>query len=115
MFYRFGPFWLDASRLDLLRDGKPLPAGRQALIVLMALLSRPGELVTKDEIMRAGWPSGVAEEGNIPVQIHHLRAVLDDQVKPHRWIATVPRRGYRFIGVITHAAARPQAWVAQES
>jgi len=110
--YRFGRFWFDARRGDLQRDGAPLAAGGQALDVLAVLLARPGHLVTKQEIMDAVWPDLAADEGNIPVQIHRLRQLLDDQAKPHRWIITVPGRGYRFAGEVQSSsgtAPQPQA------
>jgi predicted ATPase len=99
--FRFGRFWFDATRGDLHREGTAIAAGGQALEVLALLLARPGQLVTKDEIMAKVWPDLTAEEGNIPVQIHRLRQLLDDHAKPHRWIVTVPGRGYRFVGEVT--------------
>lgn len=111
--YRFGLFWFDARRGDLQRGGVAIAAGGQALEVLALLLARPGQLVTKDEIMDAVWPGLTAEEGNIPVQIHRLRQLLDDQAKPYRWVVTVPGRGYRFVGEVeTLRDASPAARVA---
>jgi predicted ATPase/DNA-binding winged helix-turn-helix (wHTH) protein len=98
--YQFGPFTLDARRGALTRNGAPVPAGHRALRLLTALLARPGELVTKDELMAAGWPGMIVEDNNIPTQIRLLRRWLDDERKPHRQIVTVPGRGYRFAGEV---------------
>ncbi len=105
--YRFGRFWFDAARSDLQLDGVPLAAGTQALDLLAALLAKPGMLLSKDELMKAAWPDLHVEEGNISVQIHHLRRTLRDSARPHRWIATVPGRGYRFIGRLEAAPSVP--------
>jgi predicted ATPase/DNA-binding winged helix-turn-helix (wHTH) protein len=98
--YRFGPFSLDAARGDLRRDGNRVAAGAQPLALLAALLARAGALVTKDDLMQAAWPGVTVEEGNISVQVHRLRQVLQDDKKPYRWIATESGRGYRFIGAV---------------
>jgi predicted ATPase/DNA-binding winged helix-turn-helix (wHTH) protein len=98
--YRFGRFWFDEARRDLQCDGVPLPARTQALDLLTALLAKPGALVSKDELMKAAWPGLNVEEGNIAVQVHYLRNLLQDTEKPYRWIATEPGRGYRFIGAL---------------
>jgi predicted ATPase/DNA-binding winged helix-turn-helix (wHTH) protein len=98
--YRFGPFSFDAARGDLRRDGDRVPAGAQALALLAALLGQAGALVTKDDLLQAAWPGLTVEEGNISVQVHRLRQLLEDAKRPHRWIATEPGRGYRFIGPV---------------
>jgi DNA-binding winged helix-turn-helix (wHTH) protein len=82
--YRFGPFSLDAARGDLRRDGKRVPAGAQPLALLAALIGRSGALVTKDDLMQAAWPGVTVEEGNISVQVHRLRQILQDDQKPYR-------------------------------
>ncbi len=105
--YRFGPFRLDARRGELVRGNTPVAVGGRALRVLGALVGRPGELVTKDELMAAGWPGIIVEEGNIPAQIRNLRQILGDDEAPHRFIVTVPGRGYRFVGDVTQPAAAP--------
>jgi predicted ATPase/DNA-binding winged helix-turn-helix (wHTH) protein len=98
--YRFGHFQFDAVRGDLRRDGERVQAGAQALALLAALLERAGALVTKDDLLQNAWPGLTVEEGNISVQMHRLRQLLDDTGKPHRWIATEAGRGYRFIGPV---------------
>jgi predicted ATPase/DNA-binding winged helix-turn-helix (wHTH) protein len=99
--YHFGPFRFDPVRRDLTRDGAPVAAaGGRALALLAGLLERPGELVTKDELYDKAWPGLLVEESNLSAQMRSLRVLLDDAARPHRWIATVPGRGYRFTGAL---------------
>src|SRR6202035_5517476 len=90
-----------ASTRELLRmerDGSTtrLPLGSRAADLLLVFLQRPGELVTKGEIMDAVWPGTAVEENNLPVQISALRRVLDAGRDDGSAISTVPGRGYRF-------------------
>jgi len=100
--YQIGAFRLNARTGELTRDGVPVPVGGRALRVLAALVARPGELVTKDQLMAAAWPGMLVGEANIPVQINLLRRWLDDGRKTHGQIVTVPGRGYRFAGEVLH-------------
>jgi len=106
--YEFGPFHLDSSAEILFRGADPLPVGRRAVAVLRALLERPGVPVSKDHLMQAAWPGLAVEEGNLTVQIAALRRVFEEEPDAHRWIETLPRRGYRFVGPITISAPRPE-------
>jgi adenylate cyclase len=101
----FGAFRLDRRRGYLSRqtaDGDlvPVTVGSRALEVLRLLIDRPGDLVSKEEIMNAVWPGTVVEGANITVQISALRRVLDEG---RNFIQTVPGRGYRFVGAVTMA------------
>lgn len=93
----FGPFRLDCANGILLRDGEPLSVGRRAINVLHALLQRPGEVLTKRQLMDAAWPDVTVEEANLHVQIASLRKVLGPAPGGGEWIATVPRVGYRLV------------------
>jgi adenylate cyclase len=99
--YAFGPFRLDISAEILFRGADPMPVGRRAVAVLRALLERPGAPVSKDALMQAAWPGLAVEEGNLTVQIAALRRVLGEEPGADRWIETLPRRGYRFVGSVT--------------
>lgn len=92
----FGPFKLDLAAAQLLRDGRVLPLRPKAYELLVALASRPGELVTKDELLDTVWGRRFITEGVIKAVVAELRSALGDDPKAPRWIATVPRRGYRF-------------------
>lgn len=96
-FYQFGPFRLDAARRVLLREGELLPLTPKAFDTLLLLVERPGELVTKDELMGRLWPDTFVEEGSLTRNISALRKALGENPREHRYIATVPGRGYRFV------------------
>ena len=97
-----GPFRFDRRDKLLFRradDGRHLPVsiGARALAVLEVLTDRPGDLVTKGEIMRVAWNGLTVEEGNLTVQISTLRRVLDAGSEGGSCIQTVSGRGYRFV------------------
>jgi TolB-like protein/DNA-binding winged helix-turn-helix (wHTH) protein len=79
----------------------PVEIGSRALAVLRVLLERPGDLVSRDEIMVAGWPGTVVEDNNLTVQISALRRVLDQDRAQGSCIQTVAGRGYRFVAPVT--------------
>ncbi len=105
----FGPFRLDPGQRQLFRitdgDEKPVALGSRALDLLVLLACRPGELISKDELMDAGWPDVAVEENNLSVQISSLRRALGDGQNGMRLIETVPGRGYRFLPEVTAGAA----------
>jgi len=98
--YTFGPFRLDISSEILFRGADPVPVGRRAVGVLRALVEHLGSPVSKDALMLAAWPGLAVEESNLSVQIAALRRVLAQEPGGDRWIETLPRRGYRFVGPV---------------
>ena len=102
--YDLGPFQLDVASRTLSNAGAPVPLGLHAVAVLTNLVERAPRLVPKSSIMDAVWPNVVVEESNLAVQIHSLRRALAQVPGGDRWIETLPRRGYRFVGPV---AARP--------
>ncbi len=102
--YTFGPFLLVPERQLLLRDLQPVAVGDRAFGLLMALVERAGQVVTKRELMARVWPDTVVVEGNIKVNIwalrQALRQALQDPQAPSAYIATVPGRGYRFTAAV---------------
>lgn len=93
----FGSFRLNCANGTLLRDGEPLPVGQRGFRLLEALVRRPGEVLSKAELMDAAWPGMTVEEANLSVQIASLRKMLGPAPDGGGWIATVPRVGYRFL------------------
>ncbi len=87
---------LNAEAGTLVRQGVPIPVGYRGLLLLAAFLKRPGEIITKSELMDAAWPGTAVEEGNLTVQIASLRKLLGPSADGSEWITTVPRVGYRF-------------------
>jgi DNA-binding winged helix-turn-helix (wHTH) protein/tetratricopeptide (TPR) repeat protein len=93
--YEFGPFRVDPDRQLLFRDGEPIALTPKAFQLLLALLRRHNEIVTKDELMKAVWPDTFVEETNLTRNIFSLRKALGE-TEQNRYIITVPGLGYRF-------------------
>lgn len=91
----FGPYRLLPKRHQLLKHGQPVNLGNRALTLLIALASRPGELLQKTELLHIAWPKLVVEECNLRTQIKTLRRTLGDDES--FYIATAPGLGYRFV------------------
>src|SRR5712691_6734662 len=103
-FRTLGPFRLDTQDDLLFRGAEPVTLGRRAIALLRALVERPGAVVSKDALIDAAWPGQAVEESNLTVQIAALRRALGEATGGDRWIETMPRRGYRFVGpVVTKA------------
>ena len=95
--YEFGDFRVEAGRRLLLHKGEPVPLAPKTFDTLLALVRRPGELVGKDDLMRAVWPDAIVEENNLNQHIAALRRMLQDPRGTNRFILTVPGRGFRFV------------------
>lgn len=93
--YEFGPFLVDPDKQTLFRDGGPIALTPKTFQLLLVLLRRRNELVTKDELMKAIWPDTFVEETNLTRNIFSLRKVLGE-TEHSRYIITVPGQGYRF-------------------
>ena len=104
--YDIGPFRLDPEAEVLTQAGTPLPLGPRAVAVFTALVERSREFVSKDRILAVAWPGVVVEEANLAVQISTIRRVLARVPGGERWIETLPRRGYRFLGPVTPVDSR---------
>ncbi|MGX5845228.1 ATP-binding protein [Mesorhizobium sp. ArgA1] len=96
----FGPFTLIPERQSLLRGDSPVRIGGRALDLLTALVERPGEILTKAELMARVWPSTFVDEANLKVNVLTLRRTLGDGRDAPGYIATVTGRGYRFIAPV---------------
>ena len=99
----FGSFRLLPTRRVLLEGEKPVRLGSRAFDILLALVERGGELVSKDELMARVWPNTFVEEGNLKVQVAGLRRALGDSRGSDRYLVTIPGRGYRFVAPVTFA------------
>ena len=96
----FGPYRLLPMQFLLLEGDKRVPLGSRALEILVALLERPGELVTKQELMDRVWPNVFVEPANLTVHISALRRALRVGRDGNRFIINIPGRGYRFVASI---------------
>ncbi len=98
--YLVGPFSLDTQNDLLFRGGERVALGQRAVALLRALVERPGAVVSKDTLTEAAWPNQAVEESNLSVQIAAVRRTLSEVTGGDRWIETIPRRGYRFVGPV---------------
>src|SRR5262245_20821132 len=98
--YEFGPFRLDVSERLLLRDGQALQLRSKVFETLRVLVTNNGHLLGKDELMQAIWPDSIVEENNLDHNISTLRRTLGERGGGQKYIETVPRQGYRFVGTV---------------
>ena len=96
----FGPFRLFPTQFLLLEDEKPVSLGSRALEILIALLERRGELVSKRDLMARVWPNVFVEPANLTVHISALRRTLRDGQDGNRFIINIPGRGYCFVASV---------------
>lgn len=101
MLKRFGEFELDEGTRRLTRGGLPVRLTGQALELLFLLVSRPRELISREEVRQHLWPaSGADLEHSLDVLLNRLRVIMGDSGRIPRYIETVPRKGYRFLADI---------------
>ena len=100
--YRFGVFEADAATGELRKQGLRVKVNVQPFQVLLMLLARPGELLTREEISRELWPDGtfVDYEHGVNSAVNRIREALGDQARNPRFIETLARRGYRFVAPV---------------
>lgn len=99
-FFEFGPFRLEVSTRALYRGDEFVPVTPKALDTLFVLVEEAGRLVTKAELMRKVWPDAYVEEGSIANNVSMLRKLLNPSFEGDGPIATVARRGYRFVAPV---------------
>ena len=108
---RFGSYEVNRDRGDLRKHGVRLRIQEQPLHILIALLDNAGEIVSREELVERVWPAGsfVDFEHGLNAAVNRLRQILNDSAESPRYIETVPRRGYCFIGQIEREAASTAA------
>ena len=115
---RFGPFELAVQSGELVKFGQKLKLQGQPIQVLSILLEKAGEVVTREELRQRLWPTAnetfVDFDHGLNTDIRKLRAALGDEAETPRYIETLPRRGYRFIGKLTEEgmASAPAAGIS---
>ena len=105
--YEFGLFFLDADERVLRRDEITVGLTPKAFDILLFLVRNHGSALTKDELLEEVWPNTFVEEVNVAVNISILRKVLSDSKGGRKYIATIPRRGYRFVADVKKACEVP--------
>ena len=94
---RFGPFRFDVANGFLYRDGIALPLPPRALGVLAVLATRPGQVVTKQQLLDQVWKDTNVTDTSLAEAVSLLRQALGDEPQRGDFIQTIPRRGYRFV------------------
>src|SRR5690242_17135501 len=104
---RFGPFELDLRAAELRKDGLRIRLQDQPFQILRMLLERPGEVVLREEIRNQLWPNDTVVEfaHSINTAVMRLRDALGETADQPRYIETLARRGYRFIGQVEGPAS----------
>jgi DNA-binding winged helix-turn-helix (wHTH) protein len=111
---RFPPFRLDPDDASLWRGTKAIRLTPKAFAVLQCLAERHGQLVTKDVLLESVWPGTTVGDAVLKVCVREIRKALGDRVGAPRFVATVHRRGYRFIANVTDSDPRPERDGASE-
>jgi DNA-binding winged helix-turn-helix (wHTH) protein len=99
---KFGGFVVDVRAAELFRGGKKIKVQQQPMQVLLALLERPGDMVTREELREKIWPADtfVDFEHSLNTAIKKLRQALGDRANKSKFVETLPRRGYRFVAAV---------------
>jgi len=101
----FGRFRIVPHARLVDRNGSPMPLGSRAFDLLCVLVSRPGELASKGELMAKAWPDLAVEESNLRFHIARLRRALNDGREGERYVTNVPGRGYCFVAPVSRPAS----------
>src|SRR5258707_10635367 len=101
-YLRFGQFQVDLQREELFKEGSRVRIPSKVFQVLMALIERPGEIVTRDALRARLWPGGtfVNYDANVNTTVNKLRLALGDSPDKPMYVETIPRQGYCFLGNI---------------
>src|SRR3989449_7533542 len=106
-YVHFGPFRIDQQRQEVTRNGARLKLQGKVYQVLLTLLEKPGEVVTREELRIKLWPSDthVNFDANVNTTVNKLRQALGDSREAPLYIETVPRKGYSFIATVEPSEA----------
>lgn len=98
-YIRFGPFQIDQQRQQVYRNGSRLKLQGKVYQVLIALIVKAGQVVTREELKQALWPSDthVNFDANVNTTVNKLRQILGDSTDKPVYIETIPRKGYSFL------------------
>ncbi len=115
-FMRFGPFQVDQQRQEVTKNGSRLKLQGKVYQVLVALLDKPGEVVTREELRQRLWPADthVNFDANVNTTVNKLRQVLGDSTDKPLYIETIPRKGYCLV-VSSEASDVPGAPLAVDA
>ena len=110
----FGVFHLDLKKEELFKDGARIKMQGKVHQALLALLQKPGEIVTREELRMQLWPSDthVNYDANVNTTVNKLRLVLGDSTDQPVYVETIPRKGYSFVAKIEYAERPPMSQVS---
>jgi DNA-binding winged helix-turn-helix (wHTH) protein len=113
--FKFGAYSVDARAGEIFKKGRKIELQQQPLQVLVSLLEKAGEVVTREELREKIWPADtfVDFEHSLNTAIKKLRQALGDSAVRPKYIETLPRRGYRFRGAVEGAGEKPPAPLAR--
>ncbi|HET9802265.1 MAG TPA: winged helix-turn-helix domain-containing protein [Candidatus Acidoferrum sp.] len=105
-YLSFGSFTVDLKREELFKDGNRIKLPGKVYQTLVALLERPGEVVSRDDLRMKLWPEGtyVNYDANVNTTVNKLRLALGDSPDQPVYVETIPRQGYSFVGKVTIGA-----------
>jgi DNA-binding winged helix-turn-helix (wHTH) protein len=114
-YIRFGMFHLDLRREELLKDGMRVKLQGKVYQALLALLEKPGEVVTREALRMRLWPADthVNYDANVNTTVNKLRQALGDSPEQPAFVDTIPRKGYSFVAKIEYLD-RPESLPAQQ-
>jgi len=98
--YEFDSYRIDVANRLVFRHDEPLPLTPKAVEILVALIAQHGAIMSKSDLMKIVWPDTIVEDGNLAQNIYLLRKTLDEGSNGTRYVETVARRGYRFVGEV---------------
>lgn len=101
-YVRFGPFHIDQRRQEVFRNGTQFRLQGKVYEALIVLLQKQGEVVTREQLKRALWPTDthINCDANLNTTVNKLRRALSESTNKLLYVETIPRRGYRFTGTV---------------
>jgi len=111
--YEFGSIRIDSRTRRIEREGQAVPLPSRAFDLLLLLIERRGELVSKEELLSRAWTDTHVEESNLPVVISAIRRAIGDDGRHQKFIQTVSKSGYRFIGEVRELPVEAKTPVAE--
>src|SRR3984957_1084989 len=111
---KFGPFRLSPRERLLTKDGAPINIGGRAFDILIALIKRPGEIISKQDLLAQVWPDVTVDDGSLRFNIGALRKMLGDGRDGARYVTNVPGRGYCFVAPVSQGPVAKQSTVPRQ-
>lgn len=108
MSFRLGEFWVEPPLNRISKDGLSVRLEPKVMELLLLLTSRPGEVVTREEIERSLWPGIFVTRSSVFRHVSELRRALGDDRRCPRFIETIPKKGYRLVAIVSTGGGAPR-------